>query len=338
MKCVNCGAELGNITISQQCPFCGTVNTPFDLKPEVLEGEELELIFEKPVLSEKDFRALCRRLMAKQKNLPLDFFKEIKILDYTVHEGIVGVVKDVHRVCWMEHSGDQIHAREDSIPVLFAVPTPESRNTLPDMLLKRMSRPSTTEWFKTDYPMTARIPKSIASAFKRGYLNSLPSNRADGLTGLIKSELKKRVSKGYSLMDNYRITIKSSHLCEEPTLCKISVNVLKWQYKDMIGTFCYYPQFNGIIWDRLPEDETLIASYKKEDKKNNVVTIFCMLLMIADIVAVFIAWLKTPLRWYWALLIQLGIFALFSVLSLFVGMKDSSHQYQKERLSGPSNL
>lgn len=338
MKCINCGAELGNVTVSMECPYCGTINTPYTIDPLTSDKEEMELIFEKPVMPESEFRGLCKRKLSVIPTLPLDFFTQVKVVSCETIEGVVGVVRDMHKVGWTEVQGDQHKSMSDNLAVTFAVPTPEALNSFPDVYLEYLKLPSTVDWFSTKLNRSARIPKSMAATFKRTYQYSLPADRKAGLVKLLTPEIQKRIKAPWHLM-NDRIFMEGSFPGEELFLCKIYLNALKWQYKGQEGTIYSDPVHKRIIHKGLPVDKELKSKLEKSKKKKDLLFNLSMIIGLILVVVVFFIWLKTPLRWYWALLIQFGIFILFAIISgLGLAEDPQKEQFRKKRLSGPSNI
>lgn len=341
MKCINCGAELGAITTAFQCPYCGTVNSPFNNEDDILDAEEL--IYEKPAINENGFRSKLRDYLSGIDTLPLDFLQKVEIREISVISGIVAVFKNKYSINYRMYSdGDnnrKYSNEQENFVLTQTVPT--TYTEIPKVISLDMLKPSLNEWFDASLNRSAFISEHQASILKKDVSSTIVPYKANDVEETLLSVVKSRCKNKWRY-ESGSIKMIGSRISADPVLCKVNFNCLKWRYGEYQGSSYYNPCTGHICGSDLPVDEQLQNSMKKATKLDSVVDGLMMTLPAIILFGTIALWIFTPLRWYWALLIIFVVLPVFTLLGASAMGHFSGNLTDKNKKcrldSGPSKI
>lgn len=341
MKCINCGAELGAITTAFQCPYCGTINSPFNNEDDISDAEEL--IYEKPAISENEFRSKLRDFLSSVDTLPLDFLQKVEIREISIMSGIVAVFKNKYSIKYRKYSGDEKNRKYSNEQESFALTqtVPTTYTEIPKDISLDMFKPSLNEWFDASLNRSAFISTRQAAILKKDVSSTMIPYKANDIEETLLSVVKSRCKYPW-YYESGSIKMVGSTISADPVLCKVNFNCLKWRYGEYQGSCYYNPCTGRICGSNLPVDEQLQNSMAKATKKDSVVEGLMITIFFIVFFGAIALWIFTPLRWYWALLIMFVGSPIFAILGSSAEGHFSGNlaaKNKKRRLnSGPSKI
>lgn len=301
------------------------------------QRNDLVPLYEKREIAENVLFSKLNEYWASVKLLPLDFLQKVKVTKTERYGGVFGVVKNIYDVSYLIQDGDKKKERKKkNEQITYYESIYSGYGNIPDNVLDVIKEPSEHSWAEN-------------GVSKIGYLTQ---KRADIITKdihVIRSAPTAIIEKLKSKLDDYsryegawkyvdesavvnRVTSEGT-----PIYCKLNISYVEWEYNDFHGVAYYNPVSDTFFSPGLPEDIGLVSHFKKVSFWEGVLEIISFVLMFGSIGYPIWLGVKTDIKWYFCILIGIGLFLLAGGVMLLgtdiEGIKERSLEKKRLQLS-----